>query len=121
MLAVLADHRLLVRGKRVLLKPNLVEFGSAPINTHPAFVAAALEAFSALGAADVRIAEGPGHRRMTLDLADAAGYFSHINSFERRFTDLNLDHVHRVAIRRGFSKLPEVFLPATVLGCDLLV
>ncbi len=38
---ILLDHRVAVLGKRVLLKPNLVEFDPAkPINTHPAFVAA---------------------------------------------------------------------------------
>ena len=61
-------------GRSVVLKPNLVEFEPASsINTHPMLVHAAFEAFRALGAASVRIAEGPGHRRNTLDLADAAG------------------------------------------------
>jgi uncharacterized protein (DUF362 family) len=119
---ILLEHKVAVAGKRILLKPNLVEFAAdAPINTHPVFVAAAMEAFLSLGAADVRIAEGPGHRRMTLDLADAAGYFSAIDKFEDRFTDLNLDRVQRVAIQNGFSTLKELYLPETVLGCDLLV
>ena len=52
-----------VRGKRVLLKPNLVEFDSATvINTDAAVIAAAYELFQKLGAAEVRIGEGPGHR-----------------------------------------------------------
>jgi uncharacterized protein (DUF362 family) len=73
---LLADHQVDVRGKRVVLKPNLVEFDpGTSINTHPLLVHAACEAFRALGAAEVRIAEGPGHRRPTLDLAEAAGYF----------------------------------------------
>ena len=55
-----------VRGQRVLLKPNLVEFDPKTcINTDVAVVAAALEAFRSLGAADVQIGEGPGHRRDT--------------------------------------------------------
>ena len=50
-----------VRGQRVLLKPNLVEFDPhTAINTHPMVVHAAYEAFRKLGAAEVRIAEGPG-------------------------------------------------------------
>src|SRR5437868_14653010 len=98
---VLQEQKLDVRGKRIVLKPNLVEFepGSV-INTHPLVVHAALEAFRALGAADVRIAEGPGHRRNTLDLADAAGYFETIRNFEDVFTDLNLDEVSRVHVAR---------------------
>ena len=119
---LLAEQNLNVRGKRVVLKPNLVEFepGSV-INTHPLVVDAALEAFRALGAADVRIAEGPGHRRNTLDLADAAGYFETIRNFEDMFTDLNLDEVSRVHVARPSSRLDLLYLPQTVLSCDLLV
>src|SRR5436190_10496993 len=98
-------HRLLgeqlgdvrVRGKRIVLKPNLVEFEpDSCINTNPLVVHAAYEAFRAMGAASVVIAEGPGHRRNTLDLADAAGYFATVPGFEDRFVDLNLDEVTRV-------------------------
>lgn len=119
---VIADHHLEVRGKRVVLKPNLVEFDEqAVINTHPKLVHAALEAFRAAGAAEVRIAEGPGHRRVTLDLAESAGYFSTVPAFESCFTDLNLDEITRVRLVRPQSKLSSLYLPNTVLGCDLLV
>jgi len=119
---ILVEHRVAVLGKNVLLKPNLVEFNpNAPINTHPAFVAAAAEAFHSLGASEVRIAEGPGHRRMTFDMASAAGYFAAIPRFERNFTDLNLDEVHRIQLANPFSTLSHLYLPETVLRCDLLV
>jgi uncharacterized protein (DUF362 family) len=119
---IISEHRLDVRGKRVVLKPNLVEFDqNTVINTHPKMVHAALEAFRAAGAADVRVAEGPGHRRVTLDLADAAGYFSTFPKFESLFTDLNLDEVTKVNLIRPRSKLSSLYLPNTVLGCDLLV
>ena len=119
---MLADHRLDVRGRKVVLKPNLVEFepGSS-INTHPILVHAAYEAFRAMGAASVRIAEGPGHRRNTLDLADAAGYFRTIPGFEDIFTDLNVDDVSPVHLTRQLSRLGKLYLPNTVLGADLLV
>jgi uncharacterized protein (DUF362 family) len=119
---LLAEHKLDVRGQRVLLKPNLVEFDpGAAINTHPVFVLAVLEAFRALGAASVRIAEGPGHRRPTLDLADAAGYFQTVPDFERLFTDLNLDEVAPVGLPRAARGLRSLYLPRTALDCDLLV
>jgi uncharacterized protein (DUF362 family) len=119
---MLADHRLNVRGRKVVLKPNMVEFepGSS-INTHPMLVHAAYEAFRAMGAASVRIAEGPGHRRNTLDLADAAGYFHTIPGFEDVFTDLNVDDVSQVHLSRQLSRLGKLYLPNTVLGADLLV
>jgi len=119
---ILADQRLDVRGKSVVLKPNLVEFepGSV-INTNPMLVHAALEAFRGMGAASVRIAEGPGHRRGTLDLADAAGYFKIIPGFDDLFTDLNLDDVSLVRFADPVSRLKSLYLPQTALGCDLLV
>jgi len=111
-----------VRGKRILLKPNLVEFepGSC-INTNPMVVHAAFEAFRAMGAAEVRIAEGPGHRRNTLDLADAAGYFHTVPDFENSFVDLNLDEVTRVRPERQFSRIKKLYLPNSALRADLLV
>jgi uncharacterized protein (DUF362 family) len=119
---ILTEHRVAVSGKNVLLKPNLVEFNPlAPINTDPVFVAAAAEAFRSLGARSVRIAEGPGHRRTTLDMAEAAGFFAAIPKFEDNFTDLNIDDVTRVKLSNPFSRLSELYLPNTALGCDLLV
>jgi uncharacterized protein (DUF362 family) len=119
---IIAQHGLDVRGRRVVLKPNLVEFEPAStINTHPMLVHAVYEAFQALGAASVRIAEGPGHRRNTLDMADAAGYFHTVPGFEDLFTDLNVDDVTQVHREQQFSRLGKLYLPNTVLGADLLV
>jgi uncharacterized protein (DUF362 family) len=119
---MLEEHSLDVRGRNVVLKPNLVEFEpQSSINTHPLLVHAAFEAFRAMGAASVRIAEGPGHRRNTLDLADAAGYFNTVPRFEDVFVDLNLDEVTRVRPARQVSRLGPLYLPNTALGADLLV
>jgi hypothetical protein len=57
---IVADYKLDVRGKQVVLKPNLVDYDPVrPIYTHPVLVHAAIEAFRAAGAAAVRICEGP--------------------------------------------------------------
>ena len=107
-----------VRGKSVLLKPNLVEFDAATaINTDVAVLAAALEAFWSLGAADVRVGEGPGHRRDTLGLADGAQYWTGIPDFARVFTDLNRDDVEPVD---GFAN-ERFYFPRTALRADLIV
>ena len=119
---IVAGHRLGVRGRTVVLKPNLVEFEpESSINTHPLLVHAAYEAFLAAGAARVQIAEGPGHRRNTLDLADAAGYFQTIPKFEDVFVDLNLDDVTRVRPEAQFSRIDKLYLPNSVLRAGLLV
>jgi uncharacterized protein (DUF362 family) len=106
----------------VVLKPNLVEFDArSSINTHPQLVHAALEAFRSLGAKSVRVAEGPGHRRNTLDLADAAGYFDLIPGFEDLFVDLNVDEVAKINLSRPVSRIKSLYLPHTALAADLLV
>jgi uncharacterized protein (DUF362 family) len=108
-----------VRGKRVLLKPNLVEFDPATvINTNAAVIVAAVEVFHQLGAAEVKIGEGPGHRRDTLDMADDARYRATIPKFESIFTDLNRDDVSPV---KNFGGEQEFYFPNTVLGADLIV
>ncbi len=108
-----------VKGRRVLLKPNLVEFDSnTAINTDPRFVLAAYEVFRTLGAREVVIAEGPGHRRDTLDLADQARYFNTVPRFEDMFTDLNRDDVSPVA---NFASEERMYFPNTALGTDLIV
>lgn len=108
-----------VRGKTVLLKPNLVEFDRlTAINTDVSVVEAALEVFRSLGAADVRIGEGPGHRRDTYEIAGLARYRSEIPKFDDLFTDLNRDDVSEV---KKFADEESIFLPNTALRADLIV
>src|SRR5688572_2132426 len=52
---IFKDARLDLKGKRVVLKPNLVEFDArTAVNTHPKVVHAVLDAVRELGAKDVR-------------------------------------------------------------------
>jgi len=108
-----------VRGKKVLLKPNLVEFDpNTCINTDVSVVAAAYEVFRTLGAAEVKIGEGPGHRRDTYAIAEMARYRSEITGFDDLFTDLNRDDVSAV---QQFADRKEIYLPNTALRADLVV
>ncbi len=107
-----------VRGQRVLLKPNLVEFDPATcINTDLSVVAAAYEVFKSLGAAEVLIGEGPGHRRDTYSLVEMARYRD-ISGFDDLFVDLNRDDVSPV---QGFADRDELYFPNTALRADLVV
>jgi uncharacterized protein (DUF362 family) len=106
----------------VLLKPNLVEFDpNGVINTHPALVAAAARVFRSLGAREVVVGEGPGHRRDTEYLLDASGLGRALADADVRYVDLNLDAVQPVRTRSQFTGVPELWLPATLVGADLLV
>ena len=107
-----------VKGKRVLLKPNLVEFDNATaINTHPRVVISAFEAFRSLGA-HVTIGEGPGHRRDTFGLTEEAGYWQQLRTLDDHFVDLNRDDVKSVG---PFLGRPDFYFSETLLGADLIV
>lgn len=107
-----------VKGKRVLLKPNLVEFDQATaINTHPRVVVAAFEAFRSLGA-EVVIGEGPGHRRDTFGLTEEAGYWEHFKVLDDHFVDLNRDDV---ADAGPLMNRPKFYVAESILAADLIV
>lgn len=111
-----------VRGRRVLLKPNLVEYddGSAT-NTHPAVIAGAAEATLRAGAAEVIVGEGPGHRRDTEYLLVGSGLHDYLRDVGVGFVDLNLADVHPVPLRSRFTGLTELWLPADVLRADVFI
>ena len=63
-----------VRGLRVFLKPNIVEYeAGSVINTHPHVIAGVADAARRAGAREVVVGEGPGHRRDTEYLVTATG------------------------------------------------
>jgi len=111
-----------VRGRRVLLKPNLVDVqGDAPIITHAAVVRGAIEAMRRAGALDVLVAEGGGNRRDTDYLLEAGGVAAVLADTGTRFVDLNLDDVRRVRLATNHSRLRTLWLPVSVLAADLVV
>ena len=109
-------------GRRVVLKPNFVEFDPhGAVNTHPTLIAAALEALRSLGAGEVVVAEGPGHRRDTEYILAASGLHDALRDTHTRYVNLNSDRVREVPARSRYTKLGKLYLPETVLGADLLI
>ncbi|MGH7556649.1 MAG: DUF362 domain-containing protein [Gemmatimonadota bacterium] len=110
-----------LQGRRVLLKPNFVEVDpGGVINTHPAVVAAAIEAFRSLGA-EVIVGEGAGHRRDNEYLLTATGIGDVLRETGARFVDLNNDAVRKVRLRSRFTEFGELYLPESVMSADLFV
>ena len=90
-----------VRGKSVLLKPNLVEYiPGKPVNTDTQLIGAAAEAFLRLGAASVTVAEGPGHHRDTELLLFQTGLGDQLVHRKIRFVDLNRDELAKTSSKR---------------------
>src|SRR5437016_5920633 len=104
-----------IRGKRVLLKPNMVEpiRESPHMTTHPAIVLAAAEVFRGWGAI-VTVGEGPGHLRDT-DLALVeSGVGEALDSARLPFADLNYQDVAWTPNGGNRSKLAGFFFPRAV-------
>ena len=111
-----------LRGKTVLLKPNLVEsIPGAEVNTNPRLVGAAADAFLALGAKSVVVAEGPGHQRDTQLVLEETGLAAQLKERRVRFVDLNRDEIVRMPLATHFTGLDCLWLPRTVLAADLVV
>ena len=118
----LADLDVDVRGRRVFLKPNLVEYepGTA-INTDPRVVIGAAVAFRRAGAAEVVVGEGPGHRRDSEYLITRTGLYDHLREHRIRFVDLNQDDVEVVPLRSRFTGLDRLSLPVELMRADFIV
>jgi uncharacterized protein (DUF362 family) len=111
-----------VAGKRIVLKPNLVEFDpKGVINTNPAVIEAATDAFRTLGAAEVIVAEGPGHRRDNEYLLSASGLYDVLREHKVRYVDLNTDDIRATPVRSSYTSLAQLYLPETLFNADLLV
>lgn len=111
-----------VRGLRVAVKPNFVEYDPAGvINTHPSVVHGTIAALRRLGAAAVTVAEGPGHRRDTEYLLAGTGIGPALRDAGAAWVDLNHDTAHRTPLASRYTDLGSLYLPETVLGADLLI
>ncbi len=111
-----------VRGARVVLKPNLVEFDAGTtINTDPRLVAATVIALRRLGALDVTVGEGPGHRRDTEYVVARSGLLDALDAVDAPFVDLNTDSITRVPLRSRYTRLGSLWLPRTITDADIVI
>jgi uncharacterized protein (DUF362 family) len=111
-----------VHGKKVVLKPNLVDYApGGAINTHPVLVLAAAESFRCMGAKSVVVAEGPGHQRDTQLVLSQSGYEQLLRDEKIHFVDLNRDELIRTPLRASYTGLKQLWLPRTVLEADFIV
>ena len=111
-----------LKGKRVLLKPNLVEptRKSPQMTTHPAMIVAASEVFRQCGAI-VSVGEGPGHVRDTEMALVESGVQEALDNVKMPFDDLNYQEVAWQKNRGRASNLSGFWFPRSVVEADLIV
>jgi uncharacterized protein (DUF362 family) len=112
-----------IKGKRILLKPNLVEphRGFTHINTHPLIVRAAAESFLALGATSVFVAEGAGHQRDAYLVLEESGLADVLFQDRIRFLDLNSSPVVKMDNAGKVSRFEHLYFPKEVMDADWVV
>lgn len=109
-------------GKRVLLKPNLVEPARdrPQMTTHPAMIVAAAEVFRSLGA-QVTVGEGPGHVRDSELALVESGVQEALDDAKLAWADLNYEEVRWQKNLGKASPLKGFFFPRSVVEADLVV
>jgi uncharacterized protein (DUF362 family) len=109
-------------GRRVLLKPNLVEPSRRVphMTTHPAVIVAAAEVFAGWGA-DVIVGEAPGHIRDTMFALEESGVRAALHDAGFAFADLNYEEVAWRRNRGRFSALKGLYFPISVVEADFVV
>lgn len=110
------------RGRRVLLKPNLVEPSRLVphMTTHPAVVVAAAQVFRDWGA-HVSVGEAPGHLRDTQQALEDSGVGAALADSGFPFADLNYEESAWRHNRGRFSPLKGLYFPRSVLEAAFIV
>jgi uncharacterized protein (DUF362 family) len=112
-----------VRGKRVVIKPNMVDVSSErPIHTDPRLVEALILHLQGAGAAEVVLAEGTSHNRDAEDLFRRAGYEALAKRRAVRLVDLNYDDFRRIEnVNPRAALLKEIAVPETIAAADVVI
>jgi uncharacterized protein (DUF362 family) len=114
--------RVPLAGKRVVLKPNLVEYHrDKVINTNSLVVAAVIELCRREGAAEVLVAEGPGHWRNAEHLVAASGLGDVLRHYKVPFVDLNHDEPSKQVNLGRLTRLEHLYLARTIATAEVVI
>ena len=111
-----------IKGKRVVLKPNLVEYREAKvINTDPRVIDAVIQLCKHEGAAEIIVAEGPGHWRNVQFLVKESGLGAVLEKHGVRFVDLNHDEPVKMTNLGRLTGLDYLYLARTVVSAEVFI
>jgi len=112
-----------VRGKRILLKPNLIEphRGAEHVDTHPLVVRGVAEAFLRMGARNILVAEGTGHNRDTQLVVEESGLGEVLREDRIPFVDLNYETGYSVKNTGRHTRISTFTFPLALREADWIV
>jgi uncharacterized protein (DUF362 family) len=114
--------RVPLKGKRVVLKPNLVEYHrDKVINTNPLVVSAVIELCKREGAGEIIVAEGPGHWRNVEYLVSASGLGDVLKAHGVPFVDINHDEPVKTPNLGRLTGLEYLYLSRTIATAEVLI
>lgn len=118
---VMADDGLVLRDKKVLLKPNFVEWHPGrPINTDIEVIRQVAEACLLLGAREVIVGEAAGHRRDPWFSVNNPAVRQALDKKIRR-VDLNHGNVTRILNKGFYTGLPCFYLAEDLTSADVVI
>lgn len=112
-----------IRGKRVVIKPNMVDVSQErPIHTDPRLIEALVLHLQGSGAGEIVLAEGTSHNRDAEDLFRRAGYEALAKRQSVRLVDLNYDDFRKVKnVNPRATLLKEIAVPETIAAADVVI
>ncbi len=112
-----------VLGKRILIKPNLVDsIDNFNVTTAPEVVAALVDMFIEQKAASIAVGDGPAFRRDAFAVARQSGLIALLEPRGIPFVDLNYDDPQLIAAKDGwFQEKTHIWLPRHAVDADLII
>ena len=112
-----------VAGKRVLVKPNLIDYIEPyPITTSSLVIGAVIDLLRERGAGEIVVGDGPGFRRDAWPVVEATGLAAELARRKVAFVDLDYDDPRPVPLADGwFPGIANLWLPRHVREAQLIV
>jgi uncharacterized protein (DUF362 family) len=112
-----------VQGKRILVKPNLIDIiQGRDTTTSPEVVGAVLDVLTEQGAGEIAVGDGPGFHQDARAVARISGVLEVVEQRGVPFVDLNYDNPQPVPVNDGWLRREEVlWLPRHAIEADLIV
>lgn len=112
-----------VLGKKVLIKPNLIDvIQGQNTTTAPQVVGAVIDVLRESGAAEIVVGDGPGFHQDARSVARNSGILETVEQRGVKFIDLNYDDPQPIPVNDGWLRREEVlWLPRHVVEADLIV